>query len=89
MIYVIGLHKRFQGVANPASAGETFAMSVIRFLGEEIAPMKPNTVGLCLWVRADNARAIRFYEKAGFIADPAGPTGRDAGAPHLTMRRPL
>lgn len=26
---------------------------------------------ICLWVIAGNARAIRFYERAGFIAEPA------------------
>lgn len=89
MVYVAGLHQRFHGIENPHAPGETYAMSVFDVLADEIAPMKAGTVGLCLWVRADNARAIRFYEKVGFIADPAGPIGRDEGSPHLTMRRPL
>ncbi len=89
MVYVVGLHQRFQGVENPGAPGETYAVTVFRFLATEIAVMKANTVGLCLWVRFDNTRAIRFYEKVGFIADPAGPVSRDDGPPHLTMRRAL
>ncbi|MEZ4461501.1 MAG: GNAT family N-acetyltransferase [bacterium] len=44
-------------------------------------------VGLALWVRSDNNRAIAFYEKVGFERDPTGPVSRDDGVPHLTMRK--
>ncbi len=39
----------------------------------------PACVGLSLWVRSDNAKAIRFYRKFGFIDDPRGPVQRDEG----------
>jgi hypothetical protein len=44
-------------------------------------------VGVSLWVRSDNARAIAFYEKVGMVKDPGGPVSRDQGATHLTMRK--
>lgn len=54
---------------------------------EEMARSKANCVGLSLWVRSTNERAIGFSKKVGFVADPAGPTQRDAGDPMLTMRK--
>ncbi|TAK30190.1 MAG: GNAT family N-acetyltransferase [Myxococcaceae bacterium] len=44
---------------------------------------------LSLWVRANHARAIGFYRKVGFVADAGGPTQRDGGALHLTMRKAI
>ena len=88
MVYVAGVHSRFQGAENPNAPGESFAVSIFRVL-EGFALKKQGCVGLTLWVRTDNPRAIAFYEKIGFAADPAGPVQRDAGAPHLTMRKLL
>lgn len=88
MIYVAGLHERFQGQMNPRAPAETFAMSMFAVL-VGFARDKAGCVGLILWVRADNPRAIAFYEKVGFEGDVGGPVQRDGGAPHLTMRRPL
>lgn len=85
MIYVVGVNLRFQGEKNPRAPEETFAATMLRFLKNQ-AEAKADCAGLCLWVRANNARAIRFYEKMGFVADPGGPVQRDQGAPHLTMR---
>lgn len=88
MIYVVGVNRPYQGQRNPLAPDETFAASMFRVI-EDFAATKPGCVGLSLWVRSTNARAIRFYEKAGFVADPSGPVARDAGAPHLTMRKLL
>jgi len=85
MVYVTGVHTRFQGQQNPRAPGKTFAVSMFRVL-EDMARGKANCVGLSLWVRADNPRAISFYKKVGFVPDPGGPVQRDNGAPHLTMR---
>jgi GNAT superfamily N-acetyltransferase len=85
-VYVTGVHQRFQGQKNPRAPGESFAASMFRQL-EQFARDKAGCVGLFLWVRADNDRAIAFYRKVGFVDDPAGPVQRDDGAPHLSMRR--
>jgi ribosomal protein S18 acetylase RimI-like enzyme len=87
-VYVAGLHRRFQGVINPRGRGETYAVSMFQVL-EGFARDKAQCVGLSLWVRSDNARAIAFYRKAGFAPDAAGPVQRDNAAPHLTMRKLL
>ena len=86
MIYVVGVNRRFQGQRNPLAPVETFAASIFAVI-EGFAASKEGCVGLSLWVRSTNKRAIRFYEKMGFVADPGGPVSRDAGAPHLTMRK--
>lgn len=86
MIYVAGVNTGFQGQRNPVAPEETFAASMFGMI-EGLAAAKQGCVGLSLWVRASNARAVRFYEKAGFVADPNGPVHRDGGAPHITMRK--
>ena len=86
MIYVVGVNTAFQGKRNPLAPAETFAASIFGVI-QGLAGAKQGCVGLSLWVRATNARAIRFYEKVGFVADPSGATSRDAGPPHLTMRK--
>lgn len=63
-------------------------MSMFDFI-EAQARAKDGCVGVSLWVRADNARAVAFYKKVGFREDPGGACQRDGGAPHLTMRKPL
>ncbi len=88
VVYAAGLHRRFHGQEDPDMPGETFATSVFRVL-EEFARTKDGCVGLYLWVRSDNDRAIAFYEKFGFERDPGGAVERDEGSPHLTMRKPL
>lgn len=88
MIYVVGVNRPYQGQRNPLAPGETFAASIFLVV-EGFAASKAGCAGLCLWVRSNNTRAIRFYEKMGFVADPAGPVQRGAGAPHLTMRKLL
>ena len=88
VIYVTGVHERFQGRENPRAAGETYAVLMFRVL-EGFARAKAGCVGMSLWVRADNARAIASYQKVGFVDDPGGPVQRHGGAPHLTMRKPL
>ncbi|MGE0328771.1 MAG: GNAT family N-acetyltransferase [Polyangiaceae bacterium] len=86
VIYVVGVHLRFRGVRNPSRPSDTYAASIFDEL-EELARQRSDCVGLSLWVRTDNLRAIAFYRKLGFAADPAGPVHRDGGSPHLTMRK--
>lgn len=88
MIYVVGVNRPFQGQRNPRAPEETFAASIFAAV-EGFAMAKAGCAGLSLWVRSTNVRAIRFYEKVGFVADPSGPVRRDAAAPHLTMRKLL
>ena len=86
MIYVVGVNRPYQGRRNPLAPDETFAASIFGVI-EGFAASTVSCVGMWLWVRSTNHRAIRFYEKAGFVADPSGPVQRDPGAPHLTMRK--
>jgi len=86
MVYVAGVHRQFQGQSNPRAPGETFAASIFQVL-EHFARGREGCVGLVLWVRVDNLRAVAFYQKFGFVADPGGPVQRDQGSPHLTMRK--
>ena len=88
VIYAVGIHERFQGALNPRAEQETYAVSLFGVL-EAFARDKAGCAGLSLWVRADNPRAMGFYEKVGFVADPGGAVHRDGGAPHLTMRKPV
>ena len=87
-IYAVGVNRAFQGLRNPRAPKETFATSIFSVI-EAFEAEKTDCVGLSLWVRSSNGRAIRFYQKIGFIADPSGPVQRDGGHPHLTMRRSL
>lgn len=86
VIYAFGVDQRLHGARNPVRPDQTFSSSVLGVL-EGFAAGKAGCVGLRLWVRADNARAIAFYRKVGFSADPAGPVQRDEGSAHLTMRK--
>ncbi|MFH1468170.1 MAG: GNAT family N-acetyltransferase [Pseudomonadota bacterium] len=88
VVYVLGLHRPFQGTENPAASGRRYADCVLEAL-EELARARDECVGLSLWVREDNARAIAFYERRGFVPDPGGPVARDAGPRHLTLRKLL
>lgn len=90
VIYVAGLYARFHGVKNPRAPEETYATSMFRVL-EQFARDKEDCVGLSLWVREDNVRAIHFYRKYGFVEDPGGPVDRaqDGSARHITMRKPI
>lgn len=88
VVYAVGVDQGYQGKANPNAPGETYAVSLFKVI-EGFAINKDDCVGLSLWVRANNSRAIVFYEKVGFVADPGGPVQRADGAPHLTMRKLL
>ena len=88
VVYAAGVDQQFHGVVNESVPGESLAVSIFRVL-EQFALDKEGCVGLYLWVRSDNERAIRFYEKFGFSADPDGPQRRDERTPHLTMRKLL
>lgn len=87
-IYAVGVNLAYQGVRNPAAPAESYATSILRVV-EGLARQHADCVGLSLWVRADNARAIAFYRRVGFVADPGGAVHRDEGAPHRTMRKAL
>lgn len=86
VVYVVGVREELHGVKNPNASDETYAATLFRTL-ERFGREREGVVGMSLWVRADNARAIAFYEKVGFERDPGGPVQRDGGAPHLTMRK--
>jgi ribosomal protein S18 acetylase RimI-like enzyme len=86
VISMFGVDQAFQGRRNPLAPDLTYAASIMVEL-EERARSKMNRVGLSLWVRSTNERAIGFYKKVGFVADSAGPIQRDAGDPMLTMRK--
>ena len=88
VIYAIGVDLAFQGCRNTRAPQETYAESILGIL-YGFATDKNECVGLGLWVRANNTRAIAFYQKGGFIPDPHGPMQRDGGTPHLTMRKLL
>ena len=85
VIYALGIHRHFQGVENSAAPGQRYAATIMDSL-EGLARDRADCVGLSLWVREDNARAIAYYERCGFVADPGGPVARDEGPRHLTMR---
>lgn len=85
-IYAFGLNLAFHGQKNPRAPQESYAASAFRVL-ESLARTKADCAGLALWVREHNARAIAFYEKVGFIPDPAGPVPRDGGPRHITLRK--
>lgn len=87
-IYAVGVNTPLHGKPNPRAPRQTFAASIFSVIAS-FAAEKAGCAGLSLWVRAGNGRAIRFYEKEGFVADPHGPVQRDKGAPHLTMRKLL
>jgi putative acetyltransferase len=64
-------------------APEAWGSDVAMVLMDEARRISPS--GVDLRVNADNARAIRFYEKQGFI--DAGETVNEiSGAPVRTMR---
>lgn len=88
MIYVTGVAVALHGARNPRAPRKSFAESIFGVL-HQFAVAKEGCVGLCLWVRTDNDRAVAFYRKVGFVGDPSGPAHRDTGAPHLTMRKLL
>lgn len=88
VVYVAGVNVPFQGKEDSGSKGQTYAASMFDFI-ESQARAKDVCVGVSLWVRANNARAVAFYKKVGFEEDPGGPRQRDGGAPHLTMRKPI
>jgi len=85
VVYALGVHRPFQGVENPRAPGESFAASIVGVL-VAFARERVGCVGLSLWVRVNNARAIAFYRRCGFQPDPGGPVQRNGGAAHLTMR---
>lgn len=88
MVYAVGIGRQFHGQLNPRNPSATLAASIFEVI-ESFALGKADCVGLYLWVREENERAIRFYVRLGFVADPSGPTQRDEGSPHLTMRKLL
>lgn len=84
VIYVVGVDLAFQG-RRFAPSGTSYATTIFRTL-IRFAREKEDCVGLSLWVRSDNDRAMAFYRKIGLEADENGPVARDDGTPHVTMR---
>ncbi len=85
VIFAFGINTQFHGKRLGGPSTGTYAVAALQFV-ESL--LKPKHVGLTLWVRANNARAIACYKKFGFVADPGGARARGEGAPHLSMRKP-
>ena len=87
IIYMIGVNKKFIGKNNARNQDVSYAKSILE-IAEGHAIQDPNCVGVSLWVRSDNQRAINFYKKMGLSEDLGGPIPRDdKGAPFITMRK--
>lgn len=88
VVYVVGIHERFQGTVNPHShKGERFSDTVIRAVEQTFAREKTGCVGVYLRVRQSNARAVAFYRRLGFLEDPGGPMVVNEEAPQFVMRK--
>lgn len=86
VVFAFGVGLPFQGQTDPTDPdGRRFA-AVLMGEAVKFAKAKKDCLGVSLWVRANNHRAIKFYERAGFVGDPDGPRQRADGCPHLTMR---
>jgi hypothetical protein len=80
---------KFIGKNNARNQDVSYAKSILE-IAEGHAIQDPNCVGVSLWVRSDNQRAINFYKKMGLSEDLGGPIPRDdKGAPFITMRKLL
>lgn len=89
VVFAFGVSLPFQGQVDPGDpAGRRFA-EVLMGEAVRLAQQKEGCIGLHLWVRANNRRAINFYQRLGFAGDPGGPAKRGEGEPYLTMRRML
>ncbi|MFT4976022.1 MAG: ribosomal protein S18 acetylase RimI-like enzyme [Myxococcota bacterium] len=86
-IYVVGIHKQFQGRINPtALTPERYAATIYRSCEDFFAKIRPDCVGLRLEVRTNNVRAIQSYQKYGFMNDPGGPIIKN-GKSTVVMRK--
>lgn len=86
VVYAFGVNAEYHGAEIDGAGGITYALAMLEMLISE-AWSAVDCRGLSLWVRTANTRAIAFYRKAGFEADPKGPVARDKkGSAHLTMR---
>lgn len=84
IIYAAGVHTRFHGQSDPNTPGLRYSTAMFQVM-EQWAVDKPACVGLYLWVRRTNMRAIAFYRRFGFEDDSGPPV---ASRPdHLTMRK--
>jgi len=81
-IFGLPFQAEYLNQPGPKTPGQVIAI-------EGIALARVGCVGLCLWVRSANIRAIRFYKKTEFAMDPTGPVQRDGGPPHASMRKRL
>jgi len=86
VMYVLGIHRRFQGQQH-AESGERYSTTILRALETDFAPKKSACVGIYLRVRTTNTPAIHFYERMGFSADPNLVGGTPDEAPQLVMRK--
>lgn len=86
MVYVAGVNTQYQSLRNPQDPGETYAESMFCTI-VDLAQKTRGCVGLSLWVREDNPRAMAFYRRIGFTEDLSGAVQRDGGARHVTMRK--
>lgn len=64
------MQTRFQGEPSDASREERFAYQIMRDLMAKAVSHGTNILGL--FVDEDNTRAIKFYERIGFMALPTG-----------------
>jgi len=68
---------------DPAGWGQGVAAALLDHIREHAAP---SSTDLELWVIADNARAVRTYERAGWIATQDVKFRNDSGRPERRYR---
>lgn len=84
VVYAAGIHTKFQGAVDPDRTSQTYAASIFEWL-DDLA-RQVGCFGVSLWIRVDNPRAIRFYEKMG-LTKVGNPMQIDDGAQHVTMQK--
>ena len=80
---------------DPAEVGEVFALYVLKeYYGKKVGRLLMNAAleqlnnsytEICLWTLKENRRAIRFYQKCGFIPDGKEKENKNIEATEIRM----